>query len=203
MKVPINGPDQKEDTVSSAEGNHPGGAGRGKPAQTASGPETSFDEAGKLEELLKEKTGEAEAYYDKLQRLQADFENYKKRVGRERAEYIKQANEDLIVELLQVLDDLERAVALVGENSTGEQLTEGIRLIESKFKDILGKTGLQEIEALGKEFDPNYHEAVMTTPAEGDEDNRIIEELQKGYLLSEKVIRPTKVVVAVKRETSD
>lgn len=169
---------------------------------TARNQDMPTDDPAELASLLKKKGEEAEACCDRLLRLQADFENYKKRAEKERAEYTKYANGELISELLTVLDDLERArnsaSGLVGRGAADEQFSEGIKLIESKFREVLEGAGLKEIEAKGKEFDPNYHEAVMTTPAQGNENNTVAQELQKGYTLRGRVIRPARVVVAIR-----
>ena len=192
MKVPINGPEEEgKETLAASDEKEK------QPAGTSSAEDIPTDDPRELARLLKEKTEEARAHYDRLLRLQADFENYKKRLEKEKAGYVKYANEGLIIELLAVLDDLERARASAEIDSTDERLLEGIKMIESKFKDVLDGAGVEEVQAVGEEFDPNYHEAVMTTPAEGNAHNMVTQELQKGYTLSGKVIRPAKVVVAV------
>jgi molecular chaperone GrpE len=160
----------------------------------------SMDDPVELARLLEEKTQEAESYYDRLLRLQADYENYKKRTQKEKAEQAKYANENLITKLFVVLDDLDRAMASARNDGADGRILEGIELIWDKLRDILDKAGLEEIATVGQEFDPNYHEAVMTAPAKENEDNMIVEELQKGYTLSGKVIRPAKVVVAIRGE---
>lgn len=203
MKIPINDPDEgdKEPKSSGKEkGDQPGSW---EPPHFPMEEEKGPPDTGELEQQLKERTEESENYYDRLMRLQADFENYKKRMAKEKAEQIKYANEGLIQELLSVLDDLDRAVALGGEDSAIDSLSEGIGLIQSKLKDILGKAGLEEVEAKGREFDPNIHEAVMITPAADDDDNIVAEEVQKGYMLSGKVIRPSKVVVTNSKANKD
>lgn len=192
MKVPINGPEEKSKETFAAPDER-----EKQPSEISSAEDIPTDDPRELARLLKEKTEEAGAHYDRFLRLQADFENYKKRLEKEKAGYVKYANEELIIELLAVLDDLERARASAELDSTDERLLEGIKMIESKFKDVLDGAGVEEVQAVGEEFDPNYHEAVMTAPAEGSTHNMVTRELQKGYILSGKVIRPAKVVVAV------
>ncbi len=141
---------------------------------------------------LEEEKGKAETYLANWQRSQADLVNYKRRSEQERAEVTNFANSTLILNLLPVLDDLARALAIVPEELVESAWVEGIRHIYRKLKAVLEAQGLSEIEAEGKDFDPNFHEAVMAV--EGEED-KVIEEIQKGYRLRERVIRPTMVKV--------
>ena len=196
MKIPVTGPDDEFKASKSSENE----SGVEAEQEEASAPVSPQDfpagDIAELSRLLKEKSEEAENSYVQIQRTQADFENYKKRVEREKSQFVKYANEQLILELLKVLDDLERAGSLDDESS-GIRLSEGMQLIENKFRNILYKAGLEEVHTIGNEFDPNYHEAVMITPARDGQDNIITQEIQKGYILSDKVIRPAKVVVAI------
>lgn len=203
MKIPISGPDEEKGVIYSAGEETEEKPSRGEPTEAVRGEDIPIDDAAELARQLKEKTQEAESQYHRLLRFQADFDNFKKRVEKEKAEYVKYANQELIEKLLTVVDDLERALASASDDAAGEPLLEGIKLIESKLKDILDKAGLQEVQALGQQFDPHYHEAVMTAPAREGEDNTVTQELQKGYLLSGKVIRPARVVVAVKGSNED
>lgn len=134
----------------------------------------------------------AEEYLNRLQRLQADFENYRRRITKEKEEFHKYASESLICSLLPILDNFERAIA-AGE---GENLLSGVEMIFRQLKEILEKEGLCSIEAVKTEFDPNRHEAVMTVENDDYPDNTVIEEFQKGYLLKDKVIRPAMVKVS-------
>lgn len=156
-----------------------------------------------LESKIEELSGEIEKLKteladskDKLLRALADFDNYKKRIAREREEMIRCANEALIIKLLDVVDNIERALQSTRENKDFDALVKGIDLIYQDLKEILSKQGLCPIECLGKSFDPNFHEAVMMLEKEGVEPQQVVEELQKGYLLNGKVIRPSKVVVS-------
>jgi molecular chaperone GrpE len=130
---------------------------------------------------------------DRLLRLAADFENYKKRAARERSEYIALANERLIAELLPILDDLERALSAAEQHEEG-QLEEGVRLVHRSLAGLLERHGVRAIATDGK-FDPHVHEALLYQPSEAEEGS-VIDVVQKGYKLGERVVRPARVVVA-------
>jgi molecular chaperone GrpE len=130
---------------------------------------------------------------DRLLRLAADFENYKKRAARERQEYVQLANERLIVELIPILDDLERALS-AAEGHQEAQLEEGVRLVHRSLAGLLGRHGVTPIETEGK-FDPHVHEALLSQPSEAEEGS-VIDVVQRGYKLGERVVRPARVVVA-------
>ena len=135
----------------------------------------------------------AEERLNKMRYLQADFDNYRKKFDKEKEVIIKLANENLLKELIVILDDFESSIRLT-EN---EQNKEGIALLHKKFFSLLQKHGLKEIEALGKKFDPYFHEVLCNELSEHNED-QIIEEIQRGYSLGSKVIRPTKVKISKK-----
>ena len=145
-----------------------------------------------LKKALAEEKEKSEKYLANWQRAQADFINYKRRGEQERAEVVNYANSTLILNLLPVLDDLERALAKVPDEFAESPWLDGIRHIYRKLQAVLEAQGVSVIEAEGKDFDPNFHEAVMAV--EGDE-GKVIEETQKGYKLRNRVIRPTKVKV--------
>lgn len=134
---------------------------------------------------------------DKILRIQAENQNYKKRKDEETNNMIKYANEELIEELLPILDNFERAIGLDDLNLDDElsKFLEGFKMIYSSLVNILNNLDLKEIEALDCQFDPVYHQAVFTDKDESKEDGIILEVLQKGYTLKEKVIRPTLVKV--------
>lgn len=150
-----------------------------------------------LKKALAEEKAKAEGYLANWQRAQADFINFKRRVEQERSETVKAANAMLMLNLLPVLDDLERALESVSVKLAGLTWVDGIHLIYRKLLAILEGYGLSEIEALGEPFDPNLHEAVLY--GEGEE-GKVIEELQKGYKLYDRVIRPTIVKVGKGKE---
>jgi len=130
---------------------------------------------------------------DRLLRLAADFENYKKRAARERQEYVAHANERLIGELLPILDDLERALSAAEEHQEA-QLEEGVRLVHRSLASLLERHGVTPISTEGM-FDPHVHEALLSQPSEADE-GAVIDVVQKGYKLGDRVVRPARVVVA-------
>jgi len=137
----------------------------------------------------------AEEYYSQLQRLKAEFDNFRKRTIKEKEEYSKYASEKLILALLPVLDNFERAVDSASANKDYESLSQGVNLIFRQFFKVLEDEGLKSIESVGIEFDPNVHEAFLRE-ASDKEENIILEELQKGYYLKDKVIRPSRVKVS-------
>jgi molecular chaperone GrpE len=155
------------------------------------------EEAEPAEDGLQARLDAAEAerddYFDRLQRVTADFENYRKRASRDQAAFAERATERLVTELLPVLDALEGALEAAGEHAEAK-LEEGVRLVHRQLADALGKQGVAEIETDGK-FDPHVHEAVLSQPSEAEEGS-IVNVLQKGYRLGEKVVRPARVAVA-------
>ncbi|MEE8318012.1 MAG: nucleotide exchange factor GrpE [Dehalococcoidales bacterium] len=155
-------------------------------------PEAGEDDISGLKEALAEEKTRAEEYLANWQRAQADFVNYKRRSEQEREEFGRFANATLMFNLLPSLDDIERALASLPGKLANLTWVDGIRLIERKLRASLEIQGLQAIEALGKAFDPNLHEAVRQ---DAGKEGIIIEELQKGYQLHDRVIRPTMVVV--------
>jgi molecular chaperone GrpE len=140
---------------------------------------------------------QAQEYYDRLLRLTAEFENYKKRMAREKADFMRYANENLIKDLLESLDNLERALSHEAEESTAG-LAEGVHMTLKMLLDTLARHGVTPVEAVGKPFDPNFHEAVSNAAADDVENNHVIEEYQRGYLLHDRLIRPAMVLVCRK-----
>lgn len=143
-----------------------------------------------------EKEEKLQELTDTLQHLQAEFENYKKRIEKENCEFIKIANEDLITALLPIIDNFELALKSC---RVQDNFSKGTELIYSQLVDALRSQGLKYIDCIGKIFDPYYHE-VLITEESGEEPNTIIEEFQKGYLLHDKVIRHSKVKIAKKKK---
>jgi len=131
---------------------------------------------------------------DRLLRLAADFDNYKKRAARERAEYVALANERLVKELIPILDDLDRALN-AAEQHEEAQLEEGVRLVYRSLASLLERQGVKEIATDGK-FDPHVHEALLAQPAEDKEQGEVVDVIQKGYTLGDRVVRPARVIVA-------
>ena len=137
---------------------------------------------------------ERDAYLDLAQRVQADFENYRKRAAREQERLVAHAHERLVRELLPILDDLERALE-AAERHEEAQLVEGVKLVEQSLRSALRKEGLAEIDTDGQ-FDPHVHEALLTKPGNGAEPGSVLEVLQRGYRVGDRVVRPAKVIVA-------
>ena len=149
-------------------------------------------------ETLKEKAGKADEYFDRMLRLQADFDNFKKRIEKEKADFIKFANEEIILEILRILDDFDRAVEACKTKHDFDVLYKGVEMIWKDMKEFLAKKGLKEIDAKGKPFNPHEHEAMMQEENDEHPEDHVIEEFQKGYTLNGRVIRPSRVKVAKK-----
>ncbi|TYB31223.1 MAG: nucleotide exchange factor GrpE [Candidatus Mcinerneyibacterium aminivorans] len=159
----------------------------------------------KLEERNKQLKEEKDNLFNKLNRVMADFENYKKRMKKEKSEVIKSANKDLILDILPVLDNLELAVENKDQQDKKkayEKVVEGVQMVIKQFMKVLKNYGVETIDAVGGAFDPNFHEALMMVEDEGDheEEELVVEEFQKGYMLKDKVIRPAKVKVSKKKD---
>jgi molecular chaperone GrpE len=168
--------------------------------EEASTPEVEIEREPTLEEKLQQAEKLLQEKDDRYLRLAAEFDNFKKRASREFALIIKNANEELISELLQVLDDFGRALQSVRNTDDSESFRKGIEMVASNFQNLLSRHGLEAIEAKGKEFDPELHEAVMQMPSEEVPENIILEEITKGYRLNGKVIRHSQVVVSKGKE---
>ena len=136
---------------------------------------------------------ERDQLFDRLQRLAAEFDNFRKRNAREQAAFAERANERLVKELIPILDDLGRALEAASEHEAGK-VEDGVRLVQRALADLLAKHGLKEIDTSGK-FDPHVHEALLSQPSEAEEGS-VIEVVQKGYKLGDRVLRPARVVVA-------
>jgi molecular chaperone GrpE len=146
-----------------------------------------------LEDRLAEAEAKRDEYLGDLQRLAADFDNYRKRALRDQESLVARAHERLVKELLPVLDDLERALEAAAEHEEAK-LEEGVRLVHRELSAALAREGLAEIETNGH-FDPHVHEALLSQPSEADE-GTVIEVLQKGYRLGDRVLRPARVIIA-------
>jgi len=146
-----------------------------------------------------EETEKNKALYDQLLRLKAEFENFRKRTERDKENLIKFAEESLIQELLPVMDNIERAIDSAHNHRDFDSLKQGVIMIQKQLKEILSKTGLVEMKTDGEKFDPRLHEIVSQEEADKHPEGTIIEELQKGYLLADRVIRPAMVKVSKKK----
>src|SRR5437763_8267654 len=152
------------------------------------------DEHVEQEEQQEQQEDLAAEVDDRLLRLAADFDNYKKRAARERQEYVAFANERILKELLPILDDLERALS-AAEHHEEAQLEEGVRLVHRSLASLLERQGVKEIATEGK-FDPPVHEALLAQPSEEKEHGDVLDVIQQGYTLGARVVRPARVIVA-------
>jgi molecular chaperone GrpE len=133
---------------------------------------------------------------DRLLRLAAEFENYKKRVARDRVELIRSANEGLLLELLPVLDNLERALAAARKTDSTGALVEGVDLVLRLFQGVLERAGVKPMDSVGQPFDPSMHQAVAVVEAPEAPDRTVLEEVQRGYWIHTRILRPAMVKVA-------
>ncbi|MDW7674092.1 MAG: nucleotide exchange factor GrpE [Bacillota bacterium] len=165
-------------------------------ASDACQPEADIDSGSQeqLHEILHSKDLEISDLNNRLLRLQADFDNFRRRSRQEKEEFLKYANQDLIISLLPVLDNFQRAIAT--NDKADDPFVAGVNMIYKQIAELLAKEGLTPIKAVGEPFNPNEHEAVMTVESDGHSTNIVVEEFQKGYKLKEKVIRPSMVKVA-------
>jgi molecular chaperone GrpE len=179
--------EKQEEAEQAAPEDAPGAPADGEAPEDAEG----------LRALLDEEKERAQGYLANWQRAAADYQNFKRRVEEERSEVARLASASLVINLLPLLDDLERALRTVDSRLAGLTWIEGIWLIYRKFQTILENAGVQEIPAEGQQFDPQVHEAISQAP--GDE-GKIVSVVQKGYKLGERVIRPAMVVVGRKEQ---
>jgi molecular chaperone GrpE len=163
---------------------------------TAAPQEELPNDTEELKKLLAQKTKEAQENYDRYLRLAAELENIKKRQEREVAELRQFANENLLKELVPVLDNLERALEHGRQSEAPEALMEGLDLVNQDFLKVLARFGVTPLNSVGERFDPAFHHAVMEEEAPEVEDQTVLKELQKGYLLQNRLLRPAMVVVS-------
>jgi molecular chaperone GrpE len=161
------------------------------PAEAVRAAEGAAESPAALHEALSDKTQEVERL-----RLQAEFDNYKKRMTREKAEFLKFAHEGLILDFLPVLDNLERALDAARSEAGSTPLLEGIEMIARLFRSVLERAGVRSVEALGQPFDPAYHQAVAQVETSQGGAGLVVEEIQKGYLIEGRVLRPAMVKVS-------
>ena len=158
-----------------------------------------LDDIEALKKAFAEEGARAEKYLANWQRAQADFANYKRRTEQERGDIVKLSNAGLILNLLSVVDDIERALDHVSGKLAGSKWVDGIVLIYRKFMSILEANGVSEMKALGEQFDPNLHEAALHVEGEN---GRVIAVVQKGYMLNDRVLRPARVSVGNGRSST-
>jgi len=151
-----------------------------------------------LEKKLKAKEAEAADYLHTLKRLKADFENFKKRMVKEQTQFLEMASQNIIMHLLPILDNLERALEASRENKNPDNLLKGVEMIHSQLKTILDREGLKTIDPLGEKFDPLRHEALMQVESDEHEEDTVVEVFLKGYVLKGNLLRPATVKVSKK-----
>lgn len=154
----------------------------------------------RLNECLEQKTKEAEVNYNKFLRVCADLENYKKRVEKEKGELINFSNERLIKEVLPVVDNLERAIDHIEDESDITAVKDGIKLVLDNLLAVLKKFGVEAVSAMGEKFDPTRHEAVSQEETLNSDPGTVIKEFHKGYYLNNRLLRPAMVVIAMAPE---
>lgn len=166
-------------------------------SDTVPNPGSGEGEPTSVEETLRQEAGELR---DRLLRTAAEFDNYRKRTERERRELAEFAAADLARDLLPVLDDLDRALGAAGDVGDADprfaSFSEGVRLVQRQFVDVLQRRGVQPIETVGHPFDPTWHEALATEPADGRPDGEITSEIRRGYRIGQRLLRPALVRVA-------
>ncbi|MEI6608592.1 MAG: nucleotide exchange factor GrpE [Deltaproteobacteria bacterium] len=167
---------------------------QGQGADASSGDDGDKEVPAKNEDM-KEK--EESVNYDKYLRAVADLENYKKRSIREKADIIKYGKEEIIKDILPFVDSLDRALDHA-DSSDVQAFKEGIRLIQEQLLSCLKKHGVEKIDSIGLNFDPNFHEALMQVESEEHEENKVVNEVEKGYLLNGRLLRPSKVCICKK-----
>lgn len=206
--------DNKEDIIDiKEEGKEPSVSSEGA-KEAAEELSIASDQTREIESLrteIEKNSQQAKENHDKYVRLYAEFENYKKRIVKDQAEFLKFANERLIKDILPIIDNLERAVEHAKEPSEGTKeepqdiqgLLAGIELTIKQFKDLLGSIGVEEVKSVGEPFDPTKHEAVSHIETDKCDNNIIINEFQKGYLLNNRILRPAMVSVAKRLEKKE
>ncbi|WP_433946824.1 nucleotide exchange factor GrpE [Paenibacillus sp. SN-8-1] len=162
-------------------------------AEAGEGVETAeSSESAELEQLR----NEVQEHQQRFLRSQADFDNFRRRTLKEKEELAKYASAKLITELLPVIDNLDRALAAVQENAEAESFAKGVDMIFRQLEGILSAEGLSPMNAVGQPFNPEYHQAIMQVESDEYEEGIVVEEVQKGYLLKDKVLRPAMVKVS-------
>lgn len=170
-------------------------AGETQAQQPAETPKKRPRKEDALKARIEELGKQLEEKQDRLLRLAAEFENYKRRTAREFSSIVKNASEAVITQLVPIVDDFERALDHARATDDFGSLHQGVEMILNHLRDVLKREGLEPIEAVGQPFDPNFHEALMQTEDEAFESGAVVGETQRGYVLNGKVIRPAQVIV--------
>ena len=164
-------------------------------------PENGSEEAtaDPIQQQMQQLKEERDGLHDRLLRKQAEFENYKKRIDRERGEFAQFASAELMKEILNALDSFELAIRNASGASGDDNMLRGFELIYKQLLDVLGRFGLKVLEVKGQMFDPNFHQAVSTGATDEVPENTVIDEMRKGYLLNGRLLRPAMVSVSVRK----
>ncbi len=162
--------------------------------------EQKLNEMSLLRESLEDQKNKAKEYYDQLLRLKAEFENYRRRVEKEKLDLVKFGQEDVLLKMLPFIDNVERALKAAREHDNHKTILEGLVMIEKEFKQFLKQEGVEQIKTQEEKLDPSLHHVVSQEESLDHEDDEILEEIQKGYNFKGKVIRPAFVKVAKKIE---
>ncbi|MEF3311592.1 nucleotide exchange factor GrpE [Paenibacillus sp. GYB004] len=165
-------------------------------ASAEAGAEDGVKELSEAERQLEEQRKLADEHYQRYLRTQADFDNFRRRSRQEKEDFAKYASVKLIEQLIPVIDNFERAITASKDNTDHEALLKGVDMIYRQLDQVLVQEGLQRIEAVGRPFNPEFHQAVMQVESEEHEEGTVVEELQTGYMLKDKVIRPSMVKVS-------
>ena len=185
-----------------AEANGPEAGGAADGSATAGGADAAADASGteapadERDARIAELEGQIEEYRNRLLRSQADFDNFRRRTQREKEELAKYASMELITRLLPVLDNFERAIGAARSSGDFESLAKGVEMIHRQMLQVLEQEGLKPMETVGQPFNPEFHEAVMRVESDEHEEGTVVEELQRGYILKDRVIRPAMVKVS-------
>ena len=156
-----------------------------------------------LKQSVEENKKKADEYYDQLLRLRAEFDNYRKRTNSEKEALAHYSKEQILYNIVTIIDNFDKALDAASQKANPESLRKGMELIYKLLKDMVEKEGLKHIESEGCSFNPEFHHAVESRVTEEYEDGQIIEVLQKGYMLKDRIVRPAMVVVAKREDSSD
>ena len=184
---------QESDEAEAAQEDAAEGSEEEAPEEAASEAAAMQEEIEALKGQVEKLTGDLQEKKDRLLRLQADFDNFRRRSAKEREEISAVVTQNFCKDMLPLLDNFERAMA--AETKDVEAFQKGVEMIFTQFQEVLKKNGLEQIEAVGQKFDPNFHQAVMRVEDPEKEDDTVAQELQKGYMVKGRVIRPSMVQV--------
>lgn len=150
----------------------------------------------KLEEQLSQEQKKAREYLTRLKYLQADFENYRRRMEKEIQDAVNRSNEKMVKQLIEIIDDFENAILAGEKTENKDALLEGVKMVHKKLDTLLTKEGLERVECIGQQFDPKQHEILNQIPTKNHETGTVLEEARKGFLFKGKVLRPSVVTIA-------